>query len=156
MTYRADYGLGYSRTWVGLSHLSRPDRMLRLLARPAAQQILTRLATLDEAELGHLETIATINAQRAHYALRTTSILNLSGPVAVIVALGQLFPKEFKAFTGSLDERQLFSGYMVALAVLILLSVLYTWLRSRDAAELRELIIIASSRARNLSIPPRS
>ncbi|MGF1510292.1 MAG: hypothetical protein ACFB9M_12405 [Myxococcota bacterium] len=140
--YRADYGLDYPWTWIGLSHLSRKDRLKRLMGRPATQRIVQHLASLPEGELRRLETLATVNMNRAQDALRTTLLVNLSSPIAVIVAVGQLFPREFQAFVADLRHQQVLGGYVVLLAVLVLLGVMHAWLRSRDAIELRDVVSI--------------
>ncbi len=140
MAYRANYGLGYFWTWVGLSHMSRRDRLAQLLCRPATRDLIEKLRGLDVAGLQQLQTLAEVNVGRAQFALRSTLVINVSSPVAVMVALGQLFPVEFKALIHRLDERQILTGLIIYVLVALFFTVAYAWTRARDAHELYEVI----------------
>ena len=146
--YRANYGLGDPRTWVGLSHLSRWDRLKRLMDQPTSREMYELMTGLSEVDLRQLCTLADVNVERATYALRTTFVLNFSSPIATVVALGQLFPAEFKLFLERLDERGLFEGLLIFFVAGILLTTAYAWIRTRDALEIRDIIRIVASRVR--------
>ena len=94
--YRANYGTGYLGTWFGLSHMSRRDRLQRMMARTQTQRVLQAIDGLSVGEVEHLQALANVNAERAQLAFRTTLILNFSSPFAVLIGLGQLFPATAK------------------------------------------------------------
>ena len=140
--YRADYGAGYVATWFGVPHLNRQDGLQRLLARKQACAVLDTVRPLGERDRRHLEVLATINAERSNYALRTALLLNISSPIAISVALGQLFPAEFRTLLTELDEQSLLVPAVAWIVFVAIVTVLYCWIRSRDAIELRDILRI--------------
>jgi hypothetical protein len=134
--------------WLGISDRARADRMERLLKSTSAKRAAALLREADDKNLAHLEAIATINSEQAEAAFRRTFVFNVSAPIAVVAALAQLAPQDSAALladAGRSGDLQIGASVTVALVVG---TVLYTFLRARDARDLADIVALESARRR--------
>jgi hypothetical protein len=135
----------FSWSLIGVSDRATADRMARLVRSSQAKRVLTLLEDSDDKSLAQLEAIAKINGEQAEAAFRRTFVFNITAPIAVVAAAAELAPERTAAIAAELGR----SGSLLvggAAALLILSSVFYTFVRSREARDLADLVTLERAR----------
>lgn len=133
-------------TYLGFSDRAPPDRLLRLLDTEHAQRVLSLLGSLPAAELNRVKAAAEINADQAESAFRRTLVFNITGPIAFLATAAQVAPQLSAAVLESLDRENARSLLTLLVITLIVATVFYTFVRSRDARELADIVALVHSK----------
>lgn len=138
-----------SLTFLGVSDRAPPDRLARLLKTPHAKRAVALLDGLSMPELNHVKTAAEANAEQAEAAFRRTLVFNVTGPVAFVATMAQVAPETSTELLASLDRRGVTTYFILAALALIAATVLYTFVRSRDARDLSDIVRLVNSSRSN-------